>query len=178
MVIATFHVGAPVTLISLVDQLPGHVLVPFHSAGLRPRMRLVDVRRDTELRMAAVKLGVRTLRAGGFVVSVVDGVGTGRLPVDILGRRASFSRGPFAMARLGRAPIVPMIARWRGFRVEITAGPVVSSDRESEMAGQLAAWLEGYVLEHPGEVQAGLAALLSDSPALAVPATSVRVPRA
>jgi len=166
MVLATFHVGHPLALMALAKQLPGEILVPFHANEIRRGVQFIDVRVDDDLRMTAVYEGVRTLRHGGFVMTVVDGVGSSRLSVDLLGKRVPLSRGAFAMARLARAPILPLIAYWRGSAIQIIAGPLTESADEAEMAARVAAWLERYLIKHPGQLRALLAEVLASAPRL------------
>lgn len=71
----------------------------------------------------------------------------------MLGRRFAFARGAFALARLSRAPVVPIVARWQGASVLITCGDPVAPDDDAEsMATAVAMWLERYLLEHPEQI--------------------------
>jgi lauroyl/myristoyl acyltransferase len=107
-------------------------------------------------RAAAVTEAVHTLRAGGYALVVVDGLGNAPVNSLILGRRMAFASGAFALARLADAPLVPLAVRWHGPAVEIVAGPAIAPEQETAMAAALAGWLEQYLREHPSELSFGL----------------------
>lgn len=139
------------------------------SAALeRARIRAFMLRdapmRDPAARAAAFKEAVDTIRRGGTVVAIVDGPGgssTG--DVECLGRRVVFRRGPFALARLTRAPLVPVVGAWtQGGAIEMRAGPDIEpaaacsscgpDDVETGLAASVARWLESYLRAEPQEI--------------------------
>lgn len=60
---------------------------------------------------------VHHLREGGIVAVQIDRVGPGSraLEVELFGEPFSMPEGPFSLAALTGAPIVPLFARRRGF---------------------------------------------------------------
>jgi hypothetical protein len=165
-----------------LEQLPGPVLAlrhgPLHTAA--PPLEIVTTEGDEQCRAAVFGRALIHLQRGGFVVLALDVVpGTG-LRVPCLGRTVELARGPFALARLTGAPLVPLVARWRRSGVEVLTGepldsletkpardPVVDpSAWESALAAAAARWLEGYLQETPAELGLGLLRILLSSPPL------------
>jgi hypothetical protein len=104
---------------------------------------------------------VKSLRSGGYVFTLVDGGYRDRgydaatIDAPTLGGTVSLARGGFALARITRTPIVPLVARKCGRRVEITCGdPIPPTQDEEAMAAAVAQWLGEYLLEFPGEISA------------------------
>ncbi len=163
LILGFFHVGAVQALGSAAERLPGPVLAL--RQGLlhptRPPVRIESTEGDDQHR-AAVLWGARAhLDAGGFVVVALDVVPGAGIRVPCLGRTIELARGPFAMARLTGAPLVPLAARWCGGEVEIetgdplaTAAPLAPTPEawESALAVAAARWLERYLLGSPAEV--------------------------
>ncbi len=71
---------------------------------------------------------LRHLRAGGIVALQLDRVSSGATAIDtsLLGERFAVPAGPFHLARLGGAPIVPVFTRRLGyFRYEVEIRPPI-----------------------------------------------------
>jgi KDO2-lipid IV(A) lauroyltransferase len=83
------------------------------------------------------------LRRGGIVAFQLDRVPAGApaVAVSLFERRIGFPRGPFYLASVARAPLVPIFSRRRGyFEYEICAAPAVDLGRRpSEAALEAAA---------------------------------------
>lgn len=100
---------------------------------------------------------VRHLRSGGVLAVQLDRVGPlPALEVELFGERARVPAGPFAIARITQAPIVPVFCRRTGyFSYAIEASPVIrldrtSTDRELGAAAQEAARaMERFIRRHP-----------------------------
>jgi hypothetical protein len=159
VVVASFHIGPFQALGGFLDALPGpRVALAREQYELRPDMTLLHAGDDEWQRAHAFGRALRELRSGRSVIVTVDGLPVGDHPmptieVPMLGRSMPFARGAFALARLGRAPIVPMASRWRGTAMEVTVGEPIAPDRgEGAAAAAVAAWLERYLVERPGEV--------------------------
>jgi lauroyl/myristoyl acyltransferase len=149
----------------LVERLPGPVCVLLGAGQVAPRRtRLVRTVGGEQKRVAAAVEALHTLRDGGYVLVVVDGIGTALVQQQILGQPVSLAAGAFALARLAHAPMLPVAVRWRGAAVEIISGAVIAPAEESVMASSLVAWLEDYLRAHPGEFSFTLSRLLGVSP--------------
>jgi hypothetical protein len=160
MVLATAHIGPIHALGVLMERLHGPSLVLESDHVAAERLRIVAPAGLTTLhlnahewqRAAAFQRGVKTLRAGGFVLLAVDGRGTRPLAMPLFGREVWVARGAFALSRLTGAPILPVIPRWRGPCVEIMSGEPIQPGDERAMAAAFLRWLESYVRESPAEV--------------------------
>ncbi|MEA2442974.1 MAG: Bacterial lipid biosynthesis acyltransferase [Thermoleophilales bacterium] len=158
LIVASFHVGASSAVGAALEQLPGEVLV-LHRGRFAPRrdVTLVRVGEDEWERARTLHRAVKTLRSGGFVFVAVDayeqGYDVSTIEVPMFGGVVSLARGAFALARITGAPIVPLAARWRGARVEITCGEAIPPEPDDHAtAAATARWLEGYLREFPGEI--------------------------
>jgi hypothetical protein len=72
MILATFHLGPIPALGSLLEQLPGDVLVLHRSGQPRPALTMLGLGADSSQRAWVFRRAVETLRGGGFVFVVVD----------------------------------------------------------------------------------------------------------
>lgn len=163
-VLTTFHVGPVGAIGEVVRRVPGEITAlhrmdwrfPSNVAGV-----YVD---DTDMGQAAAFYhGVSALRRGGCVLILGDGPPGHE--VSLLGRVTTLKRGPYALARITGAPIVPLVARWTGASVDIVCGrPIQAIDDEAAMAQAMAAVLERHLLEHPGEIGDHLLSELSRAP--------------
>jgi lauroyl/myristoyl acyltransferase len=159
VVVASFHIGPFQALGAFLVTLPEHrVALAREQYEPRADMTLLYPGDDEWQRARTFVRALGELRSGRPVIVTVDGLPLGdhRMPtieVPMLGRSMSFARGAFALARLGRAPIVPMIARWRGTGMAVTVGePVAPARDEASMAVAIAGWVERYLTERPGEI--------------------------
>jgi lauroyl/myristoyl acyltransferase len=75
------------------------------------------------------------------------------IEVPLLGRTLPLARGAFALARIADVPIIPIVPRWRGTAIEVEIGEPMrlGADGERGMAEAIAAWIERYLRERPGE---------------------------
>ena len=141
MIIGTFHIGATLGLGVLSEWLDGETLVLRGFVGTTDQQRAATFHRAIE-----------RLRANGFIVIALDPHEAQRIAVPFLGRTLHLARGPFAMARIARVPIVPLVARWDGNAIELIVGePLPISEDEQALAEWAGRWLEGYLREWPGE---------------------------
>ena len=154
LLLGTFHVGAVHALGPALERLPGPVLALRQGRLYKGTLEVMSTEGDEQSRAAVFHRALGHLRAGGFVVLALD-AGPG-LAVSCLGRKLELARGPFALARLAGAPIVPLAARWRQERVEVRTGEAIIPAGEAEMAASAARWLESYLLESPSELGLGL----------------------
>lgn len=170
-VLVSFHVGPFAALGAAFERLPGDVLTLMREAptGERHMTRIQTGERPTE-RAYAFKQAVNAVRAGGFVSAIVDAVdpsyAIATLEAPLLGGTIRLARGPFALARLSGAPLVPLAARWRGTAVEVVCGePIAPSDAEAALAAATAGWFDGYLRARPGELSAFLLERITRPPA-------------
>jgi hypothetical protein len=155
IVIAGLHLGAMTAIGALLHSLPGEVLSLVGGvAESRPGVTLVVVGEEESQRAAQMKRAVDAVRAGQTVFVAADAA-SGAPEVEVLGHTVSFARGPFAIARLTGAPVVPVMARWRGRKIEIEAGERIEPADEVTMVGHFGAWLSEYLTRYP-ELEPGL----------------------
>jgi hypothetical protein len=160
-VLATFHIGEPLGLFVLARSGHGNGIVLSNARGLRRTdLTMVDLADGADAHSAAVMSAVRTLRAGRQVTTVVDGRGGRGLRVRVRAGTVELPRGAFAIAQLGRAPIVPITARWKRGRITVITGPVITADTEAGMATAVMHWLEAYLATYPEQALAPVARLL------------------
>jgi hypothetical protein len=159
LIIASFHLGPFPALGAVLEHLDGDVLVVHRGRfAPRPGLTLVRAGEDEWERARTFHRAVKELRSGGFVYVALDGFGeadydAATIDVPMLGGTASLARAGFALVRITGAPLVPMVARWRGTHVEMAYGePIEPGLTEEAMAAATAGWLERYLREHPGEI--------------------------
>ncbi len=175
-VLVTWHLGPGCGISAAFDQVGVGSL-----AIVRRPPPAVDRRSEVVLagggeaeRIAALWRAVRHLKDGGLVVIAADGLSGERLRhVTFLGRRIRLARGPFVLARLSGAPIVPLVARWTpeglirvelGCPLNIDAVPADGEPFEVAAATATAAWMEARVLQSPGELRPHTLRWLAGSP--------------
>ena len=158
LLLGTFHVGAVHALGPALERLPGPVLALRHGLlySPDPPVEIVTTEGDDQQRAAAFQRALARLDSGGFAVLAVDVVPGSGLPVSCLGRTLELARGPFALARLAKVPLAPLLARWRGGEVEVEVGQPIHGEEESALAAAAARWLEQYLLDSPAELGLGL----------------------
>jgi hypothetical protein len=139
-----------------LERVPGRVLVLRRriSGTTGPSRLTIELTDGDEQHRARVFYrALDWLREGGSVFMPLDPEEAVRIGAPFRGRSLLLARGPFAMSRIMQVPIVPIVARWRGSRIEIIAGdPIPPADDESVIAAGAAAWLERYLLESPLEI--------------------------
>lgn len=154
LILGTFHIGAMHALGPALEHLPGPVLALRHGPMYTPRppVELETTEGDDQRRAATFQKMLACLERGGFVVTALDVAPGASLRVPCLGRTLTLARGPFALARITGAPMVPLVARWRGGEVEVETGPPLGPrDTEVHLAEAAASWLERYLLASPAE---------------------------
>jgi hypothetical protein len=158
LILGTFHVGAVHAFGPALERLPGPVLALRHGPlySPRPPVEIVTTEGDGQQRAATFQRALAHLESGGFVVLALDVVPGSGLPTSCLGRTLELARGPFALARLAKAPLVPLVARWRRGGVDIEIGNAIDGDAENDLAISAARWLERYLLDSPAELGLGL----------------------
>ncbi len=165
LILATFHLGPLPALGALVQRLPGPAGILMNASGVpQRRAKLLGAEGSEAQRVGAFTEAVRILRDDGFVLVVVDGFGSARLPVRLFDREASISAGAFRLARLGGAAMLPIAVRWQGGGVRFDTGEPIVPGEAGAMAADLAAWLEGYLRRHPEELTLPVARLLGSAP--------------
>ena len=163
VIIATFHIGPFPALLSAVEQLPGSVMVIRRNELAHVRAANVTVAGaggNEQQRVLSFHRALNQLRGGGFVVMALDPEEANRIDVPFRGRTLRLARGAFALARLARVPIVPIVTRWRGADIEIVSGEAIPpGDDEQVLAEAAADWLERYLLATPDELSARIVEL-------------------
>jgi hypothetical protein len=151
-VIVACHVGAFFGIRAALERLG------------RPALTLRELPLSDQMsRARALKQAIDHLRQGGLVVATLDGPGgTSTSEVPCLGRRIVLRRGPFTLARLTGAPLVPVVCAWtRDSRIAVrVAAPIechaipdrTAVELEDAMAARAASWLEQYLRAEPQEI--------------------------
>jgi lauroyl/myristoyl acyltransferase len=147
MVLASVHMGQVEAVGALLERLPGQVLVfADRELPIGRGFTSVCVAGNEWQRAAVTRRAIQTLRSGGFVFLAVDGrIGNARVETTLSGERVSWSRGGFDLARITSSPMLPVMTRWRGRKVEIVTGELICPSDASTMASSLARWLEEYL---------------------------------
>jgi hypothetical protein len=154
-VLASLHIGAVEAVGALLERLPAAVLgLVDREIPAGRRMTTIQVGGGEWQRVATTKRAVETLRSGGFVFLAVDAMmANARIETTVCGKAVSWARGGFDLARLTNSPMLPVMTRWRGRKVEIISGEPIPPADASEMIATLAEWLERYLNEHPSELR-------------------------
>jgi len=151
LIFATFHLGPLTALGATLEASVGPVLAPVERRRVDDSDAFRERRRTRTFYEAA-----RFLRAGGSVVIALDPYMAAWIRVPFFGRTTPLARGAFALSRMTGAPIVPVVARWRGTRVELVAGEILGApdgpERETADAATIAQWLEDYLRANPDEI--------------------------
>jgi hypothetical protein len=165
IVIGGFHTGALGALGPVLEELEAPVLILRRVRRRRQiptTLAIEAVGDDEQQRARAFYRAVRWLQDGGIVFTPLDPEVATRLPAPVGERMFQFARGPFALARVANVPIIPLIARWRGARVQIVLGdPAQPSPAEQEMADIVGQWLGRYLTEEPRDISPRLVSLMS-----------------
>jgi hypothetical protein len=161
LILVSFHMGLLSAVGTVLRRLPGDVLVVVQRPGglaPRPGVTLVPMGEDEWERARTFHRAITSLRSGAFVFTTLDGFGEGgyeaaTVDAPMLEGMITLSRGAFALARITRTPIVPLVARKCGRKVEIACGePIPPTQGDEAMAGAAAYWLGEYLREFPGEI--------------------------
>lgn len=167
MIVSTFHIGPTLGLGVLSERMQGETLVmrgtqfPLDRAA-RENVKIVEG--TDQQRAAMFHRAIERLRQNGFVILALDPHEAHRIATPFFGRTLQLARGPFAMARIARVPIVPLVARWDGREIELIVGePLPILDDEQALAALAAQWLENYLRDSPGELSARILELMRES---------------
>jgi hypothetical protein len=155
VILGTFHVGALIALGTALERVPGRVLVLRRSVAetLVPTLTIELTDGDEQHRARVFYRALDWLRGGDTVFMPLDPEEAVRIASPFRGRSLQLARGPFAMSRIMQVPIVPIVARWRGSRIEVIVGdPIPPASDESTIAAATTAWLERYLLDSPLEI--------------------------
>jgi hypothetical protein len=165
-VAVTWHLGPPYGLLAAFRQaeLPAMGVIRRPYDWTVEYASFVCTAGGPDARMAALWTATQYLRDGGIVVIAADGLEGERTAVfNCVGRRMSFGRGPFVLARLSGAVVVPTVSCWEpGGRIGVRVGtplqvsrtPAMSGvDYENALAMAAARWFEEYVTTHPAELR-------------------------
>lgn len=168
LILGTFHAGAVHALGPALERLPAPVLALRQGPLFvpRPPLEVATTEGDDQSRAALFHRAIEHLGRGGFVAMALDIAPGPGLQAACLGRPLVLARGPFALARLTGAPVVPLVGRWRGSEVEIVTGEALVPETPDSAAGP-EAWeialaasaarcLERYLLASPAEISLGL----------------------
>jgi lauroyl/myristoyl acyltransferase len=155
-ILAAFHLGPLQAFSAVVDRLRVETLeLRLEREAAHPSNAVIALTNEDESnRVAAFHHAIKTLRAGKFVFLTAEPYFGSRIEAMLFGRAITLARGPFALARLTGAPIIPLVARWRGTRVEIIRGDAIAASKnESLSAAAMAKWLQDYLAANPGEIK-------------------------
>lgn len=181
-ILGFFHVGAFQALGAAFEWLPGPVLAFRHGllTASRPPITVLSTGGSDQERSAVFLRALTHLGSGGFVATAFDEVPGRGVRVPLLGRSLELARGPFALSRLSRTPLIPLAARWHGGTVAVDVGEPLVTDRspdpdthETMQATAAARWIEAYLRRAPDQVGLGLLRRLLEPPA---PASAVSGP--
>jgi len=152
-IMATFHSGPTAAFARVLQQTRDPVLVFRRTLRYRLSHHPLVATGDTDdQRALAMHQGARHLQRGGRVFMMFDPATAARIEAPFFGRPLELARGPFVLSRLSRATIVPVITRWRGYKIEVVTGQPIHVADEKVMAVAVARWLEAYYLENPSEI--------------------------
>ena len=143
LIAGTFHIGPVHALGAALESLPAPLL------ALR---NATPVPSGEQERAAKFYEAATWLRNGGVVLMALDPQYATRIHVPFFGGTLGLARGAFALARLTGAPIVPVVARWRGTRVDVVSGQPFDGGDERGLAASAARWLEEHLRANPDEI--------------------------
>jgi lauroyl/myristoyl acyltransferase len=165
VILGTFHIGAIAALGPPLERVPGRMLVlrrRLPGRKIESRFTYETTTGNDQRRALAFHRALEWLGDGNSVFIPLDPEHAARIEAPFCGRLLQFARGPFAMSRIMQVPIVPIVARWRGTRVEVVVGdPIPAAKDEMKIATATAAWLERYLLDSPSEISARILELTS-----------------
>jgi hypothetical protein len=164
-ILATFHVGAMQALGPAFERLCAPTLVLRLGRLYSPTfpVELEATSGDPQQGSAAFLRALDTVRGGGFVAMAVDLPTGAAVRCPFLSGSIDCARGPFALARLTGAPLLPLTARWRRGRIAVEiAEPLHAragmepAAAEAELAARTVVWLSDYLTAAPAELGLGL----------------------
>lgn len=128
-----------------------------------PPVELAFTTHVPEARAATMWRAMTRLRERGVVLMAADGTDASTTAeVTCLGRAVRFARGPFTLARMTGADLVPLVPRWDSDgRIVADVGKPLLFDRgagineitvETAAARAAAVWLESYLLAAPAQL--------------------------
>jgi hypothetical protein len=175
-VMVTWHVGPPFGLATVFAhlQIPSTGVIrrdygwPHDAANER-----VYTTGGADAKASVLWTALKRLREGRLLVIAVDGIEGVRLPpVACLGRQVQFARGPFMLARLSAARIVPIVPRWApagrvgvvvGDPIDLTRAPGLTDEEyETALAARAARWYEEYIVASIEELRPATLRILLD----------------
>lgn len=176
IIFLTWHAGPIFSLGGAFSRLGIRPLAIRRTGGWYPATPGLDLAATDgsgEARAAAFASGLSRLREGGLVLMAADARGFSTTPVvPFFGRGVAPARGPFALASMTGAPIVPIVARYTphgtvgillGERLQVQGH---GTDVETALAAAAMAWLEAYLRRHPEELWVGSLRWLRSAPRL------------
>jgi hypothetical protein len=164
-VLVTWHLGPAGAISAAFDRVGIDALAVVRRplAALDGRGAYVLAGGGEAERAAALWRAVRYLKDGGLVVIAADGLAGDRSrPVTFLGRRVLLARGPFVLARLSGAPLIPIVSGWTpegqirvqiGSTLDVGVPPAAGEAFETAAAAATASWIEGRVVESPTDLR-------------------------
>jgi lauroyl/myristoyl acyltransferase len=159
----TWHTG-PYRAVGAALHIHGFELLVMERRAIPPSATVpldrVSAGGDVWRSAAALKAAVDRLRGGGFVLLAGDGrQGIGGVEAEVLGRRLFFRQGLATLVRLSGAPVLPIVASWRGSSIDVTVHPPLEvpagspADQLAErVVGASARWLDSYLRAFPEEI--------------------------
>jgi hypothetical protein len=182
-ILVGWHVGPPFGLAGAFEAVGLQVLLLRRalSYGTTPTLEVAPTDGGQDERSSAFRQALARLREGGVVLLAVDASDVAQTaPVPCFGRARSMARGPFALARLTGAPVLPIAAALDGDRVvRVAIGSRLTGDGEGDaleasLAAGAAAWLEGFLRRSPGQLRRCVLAWLLEAPPLSTSGTTSR----
>ncbi len=174
IIFLTWHAGPIFSLGCAFSRLGVPLLAIRRTGGWFPATPGVDLAATDgsgEARAAAFARGLARLRDGGLVLMAADarGFSTTRA-VPFFGRAVAPVRGPFALARMTGAPIVPIVARYTpDGKVGFVLGDPLQdqesgTEKETALAAAAMAWFESYIRRNPEQLWVGSLRWLRSAP--------------
>ncbi len=154
-----WHAGPPFALAQALSQAGLSALFcvgPAPNYRLPPGIDYVATDGGAACRAEALHRAVQHLRQGKTVYLLADHPYLSSRRVSMLGREVSLSPSLGMLARLSRAHLVPVTARWLpGGRIQVEAYPGRLGHKldEESLYSELAAFFEHYLVTHPGELE-------------------------
>jgi lauroyl/myristoyl acyltransferase len=160
-----WHLGAACGLAAALTSAQARVLAIRRDALYVPAggLDLTFMEGDAAARARAVRQALQRLKAGGVLAVAADVADVSLTePVACLGHAIRLSRGPFMLARVSGADVIPVVPRWTAAdRITVHVGDPLVFDTtsgasveaiEQDAAVAAARWLESYLVEHPDEL--------------------------